>query len=80
MSTIIMATNSNGKTRRCDSRCHDARGKKCVCICQGKNHGVGVAQAIDNTNLGFFENLGKEHPSLEIWFPRHNLNLFKAIQ
>lgn len=25
--------------RRCDGVCHNARGPKCRCICEGKNHG-----------------------------------------
>lgn len=38
---------------QCDARCYrlGAEGSPhdCVCICQGKNHGVGIFQAIANT-------------------------------
>lgn len=49
MPTIITATSGNGKTRRCDARCYNARGKKCTCICGGRNHGVGLNQAISQS-------------------------------
>lgn len=29
------------RRRRCDSRCHNSRGKKCECICGGRYHGAG---------------------------------------
>jgi hypothetical protein len=30
----------DGRIRRCDSRCHNAKGKKCACLCQGIYHGA----------------------------------------
>lgn len=30
----------------CDARCTSARGPKCVCSCQGKNHGGGMAAIV----------------------------------
>jgi hypothetical protein len=49
MTTVLIARSRDGKTeRRCDARCHDAKGKKCTCICGGKNHGVGYTTAVDN--------------------------------
>lgn len=35
MTTLLLA----GK-RRCDARCHEARGKACVCVCDGHYHGA----------------------------------------
>ena len=29
-------------SRRCDAVCHDAKGKKCTCVCSGKFHGANV--------------------------------------
>ena len=26
--------------RVCDSKCHEAKGDKCTCICGGKYHGI----------------------------------------
>ena len=49
MATLIAAYNSEGCIGRCDARCHDAITTKCDCICGGANHGVGQAQAIENT-------------------------------
>lgn len=37
-----------GPTRRCDSRCYNAKGGKCACICGGKNHCAGFDKALDN--------------------------------
>jgi hypothetical protein len=49
MTTLIAAYNSEGCIGRCDSKCHDAEGPDCDCICGGKNHGVGIKQAFANT-------------------------------
>ena len=37
------------KKRICNSRCYNARGKICRCICQSRNHGVGYDKAVQNT-------------------------------
>ena len=29
------------KVRRCDSRCHNAKGSRCKCWCGGRYHGLG---------------------------------------
>lgn len=29
-----------GRTRRCDSRCHNAKGARCKCWCVGAFHGA----------------------------------------
>jgi|WetSurMetagenome_2_1015567.scaffolds.fasta_scaffold266291_4 hypothetical protein len=34
--------------RHCDERCYDAKWCGCSCICGGKNHGVGLKQALAN--------------------------------
>jgi hypothetical protein len=34
---------------RCDARCYNAINPGCDCICNGKNHGGGLKQAIENT-------------------------------
>jgi len=46
--TIITMT-KDGKTRRCDARCYNAIGKKCACICGGRNHGAGARAAINQS-------------------------------
>jgi len=45
---ILRTFNSVEETGRCDSRCYDARTKRCRCCCGGRNHGVGLNQAIKN--------------------------------
>jgi len=46
MATLISQYSGSGKCRgRCDARCHDAKGPVCRCICGGRFHGKGYAQA-----------------------------------
>lgn len=47
--TLISSHNSDGETGRCDAKCYNATGGKCDCICGGKNHGVGLKKAQENT-------------------------------
>lgn len=47
--TLIYVGNSEGCVGRCDERCYDAAGPECHCICGGRNHGAGLAQARANT-------------------------------
>ena len=49
MTVLISGRTSEGKKRTCNSRCHNAKGQNCHCLCQGINHGVGLAQATENT-------------------------------
>jgi len=35
------------RTRRCDARCHNAKGKRCTCWCGGLYHGVGHKKAVE---------------------------------
>lgn len=49
---MTLITYGNSETqRRCDAHCHDATTPacECECICGGANHGVGLAQAQENT-------------------------------
>jgi len=32
-----------GRIRRCDRRCHQAKGTRCACVCQGFYHGKNEA-------------------------------------
>lgn len=49
MSTMIAVYNSSGCVGRCDAKCYEATQPGCVCVCGGKNHGVGQKQAVENT-------------------------------
>jgi hypothetical protein len=42
-----------GPTRRCDSRCYNAQGGQCKCICGGRNHGAGIDKALENVRTLF---------------------------
>jgi hypothetical protein len=49
MTTLIAVYNSEGCVGRCDAKCYNATSPQCDCICGGKNHGAGLAQARQNT-------------------------------
>ena len=49
MTTLIAVYDSEGCVGRCDAKCYEADWDDCDCICQGRNHGAGKQQAIDNT-------------------------------
>ncbi len=49
MATLITTGNSSGITGRCDAKCHYAVHPECDCVCGGRNHGVGLEQARENT-------------------------------
>lgn len=49
MSVLIWHRTNEGRTRVCNSRCYDAKTEKCLCICEGINHGVGLDKALANT-------------------------------
>lgn len=53
MTTLIALHKSDGSSRRCDASCYNAAAPKCKCICQGRNHGKGLAGAIEQTNADF---------------------------
>ncbi|HEV8653151.1 MAG TPA: hypothetical protein VG276_28095 [Actinomycetes bacterium] len=44
MVTLLSVGNSEGE-RRCDARCHQATEPDCDCVCGGRYHGKGLAQA-----------------------------------
>jgi orotate phosphoribosyltransferase len=47
VTTVIAVYNSEGCVGRCDAKCHNAtRLPDCDCICGGRLHGVGAANAV----------------------------------
>lgn len=49
-----------GRVRRCDSRCHNARGTRCKCWCNSAFHGAGGAANRAALQEGVTDSL-KEH-------------------
>jgi hypothetical protein len=47
--TLIAVYTSEGCIGRCDAKCYAATEPHCDCICDGANHGAGLAVAVDNT-------------------------------
>lgn len=54
MATLLIHTDADGRTRRCDAKCHNARGTRCKCICDGANHGI---SHVEDTELAATEAL-----------------------
>ena len=42
----VMATIMQSGNRRCDGVCHQAKGSKCACVCQGRYHGASVNRSM----------------------------------
>ncbi len=47
--TLIAVYTSEGCVGRCDAKCYNAKLPECECVCGGRNHGVGLQKALDNT-------------------------------
>ncbi len=57
MTTLLEARKSDGTLLgRCDARCYDATSATCLCICGGRNHGVGLKQAAANSQRLLYPN------------------------
>lgn len=59
MTNVLQAHNTAGFARRCNATCYNAKTPTCNCICGGRNHGVGLQQAVAN-NLGRIDYLADE--------------------
>ncbi len=42
MVTLMTWGNSDGIQGRCDAKCHNAKTRKCECMCGGRYHGKGL--------------------------------------
>lgn len=77
MTTLISRT-VDGKIRCCDGSCHNAKGKKCRCICGGQNHGAGQEAAIYKTEAIDQAWLDEQH--IERFKPKPVCILLKDLQ
>jgi uncharacterized metal-binding protein len=68
MTLLIAVYTGDGCVGRCDSKCYNAWGSECHCVCQGANHGAGKQEAIDNTR-----------ELAESWLERVTLALAAAV-
>ena len=46
---LIEVRNGSKLIGRCDAKCYDATDNRWICVCQNKNHGRGLKQALANT-------------------------------
>lgn len=52
MASLLIVRRGADIVGQCDAICYDAQHPDCVCkACMGRNHGVGIEQAIVNTRL-----------------------------
>lgn len=54
---ILLRWTTENRRGQCDARCYLSKSKKqrCTCICQGKNHGIGLEKAIEQTRTNYTE-------------------------
>jgi len=73
MATVLEHRTWRGEViGRCTAKCHTAKGKRCYCICGGRNHGVGFEQAMLNEDREEIEmERGPSHN-----FAQHQRGLF----
>jgi len=53
MTTLLEVHTTSGIVGRCDAKCYNAKHEKCTCVCCGRNHGKGLAQALEQTQDEF---------------------------
>lgn len=46
---LLDVRTSKGRNSVCDEKCYNATMPACHCVCGGRNHGVGLNQAVKNT-------------------------------
>jgi hypothetical protein len=63
------------KVRVFNADCYDAKSEECHCICGGKNHAKGEAEARRNGAI-YFEELASRTPGLTV--ERHQMALFET--
>lgn len=56
---VAMTLMSEGASRRCDSRCYNAKRNHCECLCGGLNHSAGLKQSMDNIRNMFLPMIEK---------------------
>jgi len=49
LTTLIAIYHAKELLGRCDARCYDATSPDCDCVCGGRNHGIGLQRAAQNT-------------------------------
>ena len=53
---LMVDRTMRGPNRICDARCYQAApGGRCGCICDGKNHAVGIHVALENIRTLFLD-------------------------
>ncbi len=60
MTTVMRATNPGHYDRRCDDKCHSARGPICDCLCGGRYHGAALDDSLGDRVTQFGEEVFAE--------------------
>lgn len=64
------------RKRRCDSRCYNAKGDHCTCICGGKNHGKGQVH-YEPLSEPFLPQVGAQCDICGFWFDVQHVQYFQ---
>jgi hypothetical protein len=51
MAAVMIVYVGGQRVSQCDERCYNAEGPACSCCCGGANHGVGLDQAVINSQV-----------------------------
>ena len=86
MTTLLILRVNGEVIARCDARCYDAQHEEhCVCVCLGRNHGVGFVTA-NNQSISGIDELTKEAKKkhgraaeVECKAAAYQLNLFSGL-
>lgn len=79
MPTLITFKNNDG-TRRCDAKCHNAKGNKCNCICGGRFHGKGIKQARKELTSKTREEIKKLNKNGQLDFIKTQTTIYDHIK
>lgn len=78
MTTLMSWGNSDGVKGRCDAKCYDGQGAACSCMCGGRNHGKGLAGAIQNIREDL-EGMVKDYMALNGLMKRPHIDVAELV-
>lgn len=76
MPSLILEYKNNHARRRCNSRCHEAAGKRCSCLCGGAFHGIPYETAKAALTLALASKIATDNKGARIYFPFMQMSLF----
>jgi len=74
--SLIIQHKILGRGRRCDSRCHEAKGTRCTCICKGIFHGVPYFAGRASMTYTLALQIRNNYPGTHVRIPHMQMSLF----